>query len=167
MNKRIIFFNVVYYLITFVLIGQGWNDQSSSLGYGFLIVIFWAVAAVVLAVLWNRKVIRPKSIADKIGIFAATPVLMIVVVSLIVGLGERVSSEEQFNVGQYRYKQLNYGNPGTSSARRVEFYKSTDMVNTKGDLENDSWVKDSVWIYFSAEGDTIRKVKYRNGVKIR
>jgi hypothetical protein len=166
MNQRIVFFNVLYYLIVFVLIWQGRSDPSSSLGYGFLIVIFWAIAGVAMVGLWVTKVIRPRSIADKIGIFTATPVLTLVVVSLIMSLTERVSSEEQFNVGQYRYKVLRYGNPGSTSGRRLEFYRSEDMVNSKGDLENDSWVKDSVWIYLSAKGDTIKKVTYKKGVEI-
>jgi hypothetical protein len=164
MNARIIFFNICYYLITIGFIVASQRDPSSSLGYGFLIIGFWAVAGVLLAVLWLTRAIRPRSVADKIGIFTATPVLTMVVIFIILGLTERVSSEEQFNVGQYRYKRLDYRHPGSSG--RIEMYRSTDRVNSKGDLDNDSWVKDSTWIYLSAAGDTVRKEKYRHGEKI-
>jgi hypothetical protein len=98
MNQRIILFNVLYYLITLVLIGKGRIDPSSSLGYGFLIIIFWVIAGVALAALLITRVINPKSIVDKIGIFTATPILTLVVVSLLVGLTERVSSEEKHSL---------------------------------------------------------------------
>jgi len=68
MNKKIIFFNVVYYVVVIGLLMRGRHDASSSLGYGYFIVIFLAIAAIALIYLLGKKNIHPKSLIDKIGV---------------------------------------------------------------------------------------------------
>jgi hypothetical protein len=84
MGKRILIFNVIYYAVTLYFIKLGRDDASASLGYGYFIMGFWIVAAVVLVLLLITKLIRPKSILEKIGIFTATPVLMLTAIWLMV-----------------------------------------------------------------------------------
>ncbi|WP_333819796.1 hypothetical protein [Ohtaekwangia sp.] len=86
MGTRILIFNVIYYSIILFLINLGWNDPSSSLGYGYFILFFWIVAGIVLAALLYTKVLQPESTLEKIGIFTATPVVCIVIVWLILAL---------------------------------------------------------------------------------
>jgi hypothetical protein len=138
---------------------MGRENPSSSLGYGFFIVGFWIVAAVVLVFFLIKKIIRPKSVLDKIGVFMATPVLSIVSVWLILSFQENASSESYFNKGNYRYKIKTFHYGETSNIKRVEYYRSQNTDET--------WVKDSTWIYLSEAGDTIKRVNYKNDIEIK
>jgi uncharacterized membrane protein YobD (UPF0266 family) len=73
MGKKILIFNIIYYMIILALVLMGRRDPSSSLGYGFFIVGFWVIAAIVLMTFLRSSFIRPKSILQKIGVFTATP----------------------------------------------------------------------------------------------
>ncbi|MBN8861706.1 MAG: hypothetical protein J0H29_25205 [Sphingobacteriales bacterium] len=167
MNKLIIVFNIIYYVIIFILIKLGRDDSSSSLGYGIFIIIFWSIAGGVLIFLLTKKIIRPKSLLDKIGIFTATPLLTIVFVMFFRMSKENVSSEWYFNKENYRYKvrEINYGDG--VGIERIEFYRSADTINSPNTSKKNLWVKDSTWIYLSKTGDTIKKVVYKNDVEIK
>lgn len=163
MGQRILIFNVIYYGVTLLLVKLGHDDASSSLGYGFLIVGFWIIAAVVLIFFLIRKTFQPKSVLEKIGIFTATPILSIVAVWLVLIVQEEVGSERYFNKGDYRYKVRTINYKQTSKVKRIEYYRNEiDAASTEG-----GWVRDSTWLYFSEAGDTLKKVKYRNDVEIK
>jgi len=83
MNKRIIYFNAVYYVVTLFLIMKGRLDPSSSLGYGYFIIIFWVISLIALVILLISKIIQVKSIPDYIGILTATPILTLICISII------------------------------------------------------------------------------------
>ncbi len=157
MGKRILLFNIIYYAVILAFIKMGRDDPSSSLGYGYFIIVFWVIAAIALILLLIRKVIHPKSVLEKIGVFTATPILSLVVIGLIFSLKEKESSEWYFNKGDYRYKVKTFNYKETSNIKRVEYYRSQDAS---------TWLKDSTWIYFSESGDTLKKVKYRNDIEI-
>jgi hypothetical protein len=158
MGKRTLIFNIIYYTIIFTFIKMGRDDSSSSLGYGYFIIIFWVIAAIVLTLFLNRKIIHPKSILEKIGVFTATPILSIVVVGLILSFKERGSAEWYFNKGDYRYKVKTFNYKETLNEKRVEYYRSKDAS---------TWLKDSTWLYFSESGDTLKKIKYKNDIEIK
>ncbi len=163
MRNRILIFNIVYYAIILFFVKLGQDDASSSLGYGFFIVGFWIIAAIILVFFLIKKIIQPKSTIDKVGIFTATPVLSIVVVWLILAVKEDVGSERYFNSGGYRYKvrTINYTEDG--KVKRVEYYRNgINSASTDG-----GWAKDSTWLYFSESGDTLRRVKYRNDIEVK
>ena len=115
----------------------------------------------------HKKIIRPKSLLDKIGIFTATPLLTIVFVMFFRMSKENVSSEWYFNKENYRYKvrEINYGDG--VGIERIEFYRSADTINSPNTSKMNLWVKDSTWIYLSKTGDTIKKVVYKNDVEIK
>lgn len=162
MGKRILIFNIIYYAITLLFIKLGRDDASSSLGYGFFIIGFWVITAIVLVFFLIRRVLQPKSVLEKIGIFTATPVLSIIAVWLILTLKEEVGSERYFNKGDYRYKVKTINYKDTSRVKRIEYYRNE--INAAS--TNDGWVRDSTWLYFSEAGDTLKKVRYRNDVEI-
>ncbi|HEY8928692.1 MAG TPA: hypothetical protein VIM55_05860 [Mucilaginibacter sp.] len=83
MGAKIFFFNIIYYAVTLGLVGLGREDPNSSLGYGIMIVVFWIVALVFLIVSLRTKFLAPKSFIQKVGIFTLTPVLFLIVVTLI------------------------------------------------------------------------------------
>lgn len=150
MSKRILIFNIVYYAITLSFVFLGREDPSSSLGYGYFIIVFWVIAGIALFLFLLKKFIWPKSFFDKVGLFTATPILSMVAVFLILTLSDRESSEWYFNRGDSRYKvKTVYYNSG-SNVKRIEYYRNV----------NEEWLKDSTWIYFSQTGDTIKKVRY-------
>ena len=168
MNRRIILFNLIFYSVTLFFYYQGKQDQSSSLGYGFFILIFWGVALLTLLVLLLKKVIQPISILDKIGIFTATPILCILIVAFILNSQDAVASEWQFNKSNHRYKVLTYNYKGTVNPKRIEYYKSIDTVSESNPFpKTETWAKDSIWIYFSKNGDTLKRVKYSNDVEVK
>ena len=167
MKKEIIIFNVIYYAVTILFIEKGIEDPSSSLGYGFFILIFWIVAVIALIVLLNNKTIHPKSVLDKIGIVTATPVLTIAVITIMSSFKDNVGSEWYFNKNNYRYKVITYNYAEPSTVKRIEYYRSADTLNSTGTLINELWIKDSTWVYLNEAGDTIKKVKYKNDVEIK
>lgn len=158
MNKRILAFNIVYYAVTLIFINLGRDDASSSLGYGFFIVGFWLASAVVIVFFLINKIIQPKSILDKVGVFMATPVLSIVAICLILFFQKEESSEYHFNKDGYRYKAVTVHHKGTSNVKRIEYYRS------KG-TNNESWLKDSTWVYFSESGDTLKSVIFKDDME--
>lgn len=167
MNKKIIIFNIIYYAVIIALFGLGRKDPSSSLGYGFIIIIIWVLAAVILGLLLFRKIIRPTSTLDKIGVFTATPILTIVFIMLSSSFREDVSSEWHFSKNNYRYKVITVEHDRTFGGRRFEYYRSADTLNPKDTSLETVWVKDSTWIYLSKTGDTVKKVKYSNSVEVK
>ena len=80
---------------------------------------------------------------------------------------ESVSSEWYFNKENYRYKVIEVNYSDGVGIERIEFYRSTDTINSSNTSKKNLWVKDSTWIYLSKAGDTIKKVTYKNNVKIR
>jgi hypothetical protein len=167
MNKRIVVFNIIYYAVIFIFIKKGMDDPSSSLGYGYFILIFWIVAAVALILLLVKKIIRPKSVLDKIGIFTATPVLSIAFVTIMSSFKDNVGSEWYFTKSNYRYKVITYNYTQPSAVKRIEYYRSADTLNSKNALTSEVWIKDSTWVYLSKVGDTIKKVRYKNNVEVK
>src|SRR4051794_37517127 len=113
MNKRILLFSVVFNTVTLLLFFKGKEDQSSSLGYGFFIVIFWGFSLLALMVLLSKKVIQPKTIPDKIGVVTATPVLSIAIILLVLTFNETPASAFYFIRGNHQYKQLTFDYSGT------------------------------------------------------
>jgi hypothetical protein len=155
MGKRILVFNIVYYAVTLYLVNLGREDASASLGYGFFIVGFWIIAAIVLVFFRVKKFILPKSILERIGVFTATPVLSFAAIGLMISVQEKASSEYHFNKDGSRYKALTFQYKNTVNVERIEYYRSQDGANA-------AWVKDSTWLYFSEAGDTLKKIRYKN-----
>jgi hypothetical protein len=168
MNKRLLYFNIIFYAVTLAFYYQGKQDPSSSLGYGFFIVGFWGIALVTLIILLTKKVIQPKTILDKIGIVTATPVLCVVAVGLIFNFNETATSEWYFEKDHHRHKVLTFDDRETGKRKRIEYYKSSDMVDGNDPFsKGDKWVKDSTWIYFSKTGDTTKIIRYRDDLQIK
>jgi len=167
MNKGIFVFNIIYYAVIFIFIKKGRDDPSSSLGYGYFILIFWLVAAVVLILLLIKKIIRPKSVLDKIGIFTATPILSIAFVTIMSSFKETLGSEWYFTESNYRYKVITYNYTEPSAVKRIEYYRSADTLTPKGALTSEVWIKDSTWIYLSKVGDTVKKVRYKDNTEVK
>jgi glucan phosphoethanolaminetransferase (alkaline phosphatase superfamily) len=165
MNRKIILFNIIYYGVIISLIALGREDSSSSLGYGYFILFFIVVAAIILIFLLTKKVIRPKSLFEKIGVFTATPVLIFIGLLIFLFFKENETSIAYFTENNYRYKEIKFDNNKFSGGKRIEYYRSKDTIRTEGDFENIIWIKDSTWIYLSEQGDTIKKIKYKNGIK--
>ncbi len=93
MNKRILLFNAIYYAITLWFIFLGRQDASSSLGYGFFILIFWIAAGTTLLYLLIRRKLEANSILDKIGVITATPIPTIIFVVIL--LNSQKSSDKE------------------------------------------------------------------------
>jgi hypothetical protein len=163
MSKRIILFNTIYYAITIGFIKLGRDDPSSSLGYGYFIIIFWIIAAALLVFLLVKKIIYPKSIFEKIGVFTATPLVSIMGFMIIMSFKENASSEWILNKNGTQYKVLTYDKDKNTGGKRIEYYRSIDTIGTKEDV----WIKDSTWVYLSKTGDTIKKVKYKDNIEIK
>lgn len=169
MNSRIIIFNVIYYLIEILLLVQTKMDESSTLGYIYFLAIFWLIAFITLIVLLMRKVIKPQSFLDKVGVFTATPVVGVFLIWLF-SFSNRVdiaSSESYFNKNKYRYMVKEFDNDKKTGGKRIEYYRSKDTITSSGFPISSSWIKDSIWIYLSKSGDTIKQIKFREGIEVK
>lgn len=122
------------------------------------------IAAALLLFLLVKKIIHPKSIIEKIGVFTATPLLSIVAFAIILARKENVSSEGIFSKNGNRYKVLIIDKDKNTGGKRIEYYRSID---TPGAKEEDVWVKDSTWVYLSKTGDTIKTMRYKDGIEVK
>jgi len=163
MNKKILAFNLVYYAVFIGLILLADQDPSSSIGYAYLIGFFCLVAAILLVVFLLRKSIRPRTRLDYVGIVMATPVLPAIVIS-IVQASQGIETRWGFRKDHYEYKVIR--TEYQSGKKKFEYYRSASPPDSN-QLWPGPWVKDSVWIYLSGTGDTIKKVTYHNGVVVK
>lgn len=161
MNPRLIVFNAVYYFILFLFYYQTQKDPSTSLGIGFMATFFMIAGSSLLIILILRKTIRIRNAWDWAGTFLATPLPLILFVSIMFAVkGGETASTWVRPIGQYRYRQVDY-RYGNGSMKRIEHYRNTDTISENSPWqETDEWVKDSTWLYFSESGDTIKKIKY-------
>jgi len=83
MNKKILVFNIVYYLIIMLLIGHSIKDHDITSVYGFSVVIFKILVPVILGFLLFKKIIQPKSLIGKIKIFISTLLVTIIFFAII------------------------------------------------------------------------------------
>jgi hypothetical protein len=169
MNIPLLLLNIVFYGIVLYLYGQTKHDPSISLGIGFAYMFLFVLFPILQFILWRTKIIKVSTTADKIGMVTATPLLPIIVFTVAARLsqGKARSSTFEFNVNNHRYQEAYYDFTGSAKTRMIEFYKSVDTVSEAAPFpETDKWVKDSVWLYFSETGDTIRKERYRNDTLI-
>lgn len=169
MNTPLLLFNIVLYVVVLSLYGQARQDPSSSLGVGFALVFVFIVFPIMQIVLWRTKVLKVKSVADKIAMVTATPLLPIVCffIAASIGSGNSRSSTYEFNANNYRYQVAYYDYPDVKQRKRIEIYRSMDTGSEASPFpETDKWIKDSVWLYFSKTGDTVRKEFYKNDTLI-
>ena len=80
MNTNLLVFNLTFYLGNFLLYLMAQKDPSSSLGIAFFGLWFWLISLGVLVIFLRKKVITLQSIWDRVGIFLATPVLLMLLV---------------------------------------------------------------------------------------
>ena len=83
MNLNLLFFNIAYYFITFLLYQRIQQDPSSSLGVAFFGLFFWIVAGILLMVLYRKRVIKVETFLDRIGMFTVTPILTFIVIQIV------------------------------------------------------------------------------------
>ena len=167
MNKRLIVFNLAFYFITLLLYSAARHDQSSSLGYGFLIPIFWAAAFFTLIILLATKKIKPTTVLDKIGVVMATPLLSIIIALFTMASVESPASESHFDDGNHRYKVVKFDFRASGRTKRIEYYKGIDTISPNNIFPDEKWMKDSTWVYFSESGDTLKTVRYRDDVEVK
>jgi len=169
MNKRIAFFNIVYYSVIILLMVQLMKDDSSSLAPMILLMIFWGVSLVFLIGLLVARKIRIKSFMDKIGVFMATPVIAIVFLMIIFPpQGQKsLCIEEYFEKNDnHQYLKKTCDDDSTGGVR-VEYYLTFDSVNSETNSTREVLLKDSTWVYLSHKGDNVKTVKYMNGREVK
>ena len=83
MNLNLLFFNIGYYFITFLLYQHTQQDPSSSLGVAFFGILFWIAAGILLVVLYKKKVIKVETFLDRIGMLTATPILTFILIHIV------------------------------------------------------------------------------------
>jgi hypothetical protein len=159
MNRKILLFNLVFYTVTLLFFAAGEADPSSSLGYGLFIGMFWIAAAIVLIAFLVTKRLRAKTIADKIGVVTATPVLCLIFLAIHFAVSPTDVSEYIFTSNNYKHKIIE--SETNAGARIISYYKSARPADSVSGLY-ETWLKDSVWLYISRNGDTIKKVRYKD-----
>ena len=163
MNKRLILSNFLYYSILLLFYQQARADASSSLGVGILAMIFIFAAAVTVCILFITKTLYIKNNWDRLGTFMLTPVPVFAVAMTLGSLAETRSgagSSWHFTVGKFRYKAEYYHYP-TGSQKRIEYYRNMDTVSENAPFpDSGEWEEDSIWLYFSEKGDTLKKERH-------
>jgi hypothetical protein len=146
---------------------QGYSDPSSSLGYGFYIVGFWIISAMVLVILIIRNKLSINGFANKAGLFLATPIIFLLIIGTGLTTTDQVESEWYPYKDGHRYKFVTYSHRSSRATQRHEIYKSQHKITEDNTSFNSiKWLRDSTWTYFSEAGDTIKIEKYRKDKKM-
>jgi len=161
MGAKILVFNIGFYFVTFGMFEAAQSDPSISLGIGIYIAIFWAIALIVLAVLVTKKIIWPRSAGELIGVVFATPAPCIIALTIYLSVRDTPVMVYYPYKDHYQYKVESFDDRNGGS--HVEYHRSADTTG-EGSFWNGAWVKDSVWVYLSPGRDTVKKMRYRNGV---
>lgn len=150
LNPILILFAFIYNIITGIFIYNIFQDQSSSLGYVILFFpVFWVISAIILFLLYWKKVIDFKGIINKILLFFSTPFALILFQFFYTQLTDAkyIIGSYEYDKGNNRYREITYDYEVGGQTQRKEFYI----------LEN-GWKKDSVWTYYNKDG-SIKKIE--------
>ena len=162
-------FGLVYSLVTIIFIYDLDRDQSASLGYVFVFPIFWVIFGVLLFFIMKKRQIRPTNLAQRLLIGISTPIPLFIFIAIwfnIPSLSESPSSTYEFNKGDYRIKEVKY-QYSNQNIKRIEYYSSKEKVFFDKPLpKNNEWLKDSVWVYYTKNGELEKKRYFIRGAEI-
>lgn len=156
-------FAIIYTTMTLVFILNIYSDQSASLGYALIFPWLWTFGAILLGGLlyWNK--IKVKSKSDWVTLIFATPLPTLLFMFIGFSISESPSSTYEYNKGGHRRRIVTYDYKN-GKRKRKEFYKSKETVTDENPFPtSDTWVKDSVWVYYDAGGEIEKTEDYQNG----
>jgi len=79
MNIPLLVFNLVFYGVLIGLYAEARHDPSSSLGIGFAMLFVIIIFPILQLILWKMKVIKVRTVADKIAFVTATPLIPLII----------------------------------------------------------------------------------------
>ncbi len=160
-NKALLFFFIVYSLITIYFIYDIQRDQSASLGYVFIFPVFWILAGIALGLLFWIKKIKLKSATDVFLLIFSTPIPLLLIFFIHSSLpsSSLITSSFEYNKKGHRHREVRYDYSSGGQTQRTEYYVSKDFVTDSEYFpKNDVWLKDSIWTYYNKDG-TIEKTE--------
>lgn len=167
LSKRILLLNIIFYTISLIVGLMHILQPEFDLGWAIIISGFWFVWLLLLIFLRIINAVPTPTTLEKIGFFTAMPVLasigVLVYISCNIKSGELTCSSWLYEQDGYEYMGVNICESGFAQFKRTEFYKHY-IVHGR---DEEHWVKDGTWLYFSASGDTIRRVTYKDDVEIK
>ncbi|WP_235941955.1 hypothetical protein [Pontibacter fetidus] len=163
-NKRIIFFAVVYILITLGLYGNMKEDQSMTIAYVLLYFpAFWIMGGLLLGFLLKFKKISIKTPIDFAAFILSTPlpVIAFLVIRSFSPAAQSPSYTREYNRDGHRHREVMYQYTD-GQKERIEYYKSRDSVSESNPFPaEDVWLKDSVWTYYNTDASIKKQVNYK------
>ena len=150
-NLKLLSISAIYSLSTFFMWMLSKNDESSSLGYLFIIVIIWAILTILTGIIiWKNK-IKIKNWNILILIFC-TPVPFIIFLSAT--SKEQVRGTWEYNKNNHRIKEITYEN-------RKEYLKSVDKTTEEYPKPaNDKYHLDSI-VYYGENSEIIETKHFK------
>ena len=159
-SRALIVFFLLYNGITLYFISDINRDQSASLGYVFIFLVFWIIGAIVLGLLFLFKKATLKTLWDKLLLFFSTPIPLLLAFFIFSRLTSAglITSSSEYNKNGHRYREVHY-DYSIGQPQRIEFYVSQDTVTEIEPFPtSDVWLKDSIWTYYNKDG-TIKKTE--------
>ena len=150
MSLRLIGFAVGYNLVNIYFWNEIKEDQSASLGYGFIVLGFWLFSGVLLGLLiWLAKV--KLNGLNLFSLLFCTPIPALVFLA-IQQQGEQVVSTREYNSEDHRRREIKYTN-------RIEYFTSVDLVNEQNPFPaTENYQLDSV-SFIDDAGEVVRTEK--------
>jgi len=156
-------FAITYTTITLFFFWNIYSDQSASMGYVFIFPWFWIIGGILLGGLFYRKKVKVKSKSDWVTLIFATPIPTFLFMFIGSSISENASSTYEYNKGGHRRRIVTYDYKD-GIIKRKEFYKSDDTVTDENPFPgDDTWLKDSVWVYYDKDGQIEKTEDYRSG----
>lgn len=155
-------FAIVYNLLTILMIAYMMKDQSSSLGFIFIFPIFWIFLGIILFII--QKDMKNKDLTEKILIYFATPIPLFIFLFFYNNFTDNkyIQSSYEYNKNGKRHKEIEYQYINNGQTQRKEFYISVDSITPDNPMNiQDTWLKDSIWIYYNESGKLKKTEDYR------
>lgn len=167
-KRPLILFIIFFYLINLIFVLHAMSlTGGTSLGYVFIFPAFWIIYLLIVLItsLIKRKVwlSSPYRLGTIFSIILCSPVLLFVLFALFQGKDYRVGSGYIPRNGKtYRIEIFVFRKNHQTSAIKIWSAKGNEVF-----IPDELYKKDSIWVYFNQEGDTIKKEIYRNDSLIR
>lgn len=164
LNYTLLWITIIFIFINILLAWDMSNcTGGTSLIYVLIFPLFWGITLVIVGVLsyikrkvWFQEQIKFSTI---ILIFLCTPFLPLVY-SKITEPDIVRSGTSYFTQNREHYRRENYVYYNIYKQARIEFW-------VRDNAQSSLYLKDSIWVYFDRNGDTLKKVHYNRGIVMK
>ena len=153
MDKRILIFSILYFLITALFILDISRDEIRSIEYILIFPAFWIFGIICLYILSKKTNINYRKTINRIGFIICTPLPYIVVYIIWLFIHPMPSKIVQYSINGKEVREIHFAYPDESD-RKIEYWSTTDSISSYHSMDEIEYGLDSV-LYFDHQGHLV------------